>query len=341
MVPVPTKNVTELTEMLGLYFAPVGNGFHHMEVMKKKGLQWLDRLKTRPLPSRDAWAYGLASVVLSPSKLEKLVRGVYLHALPLLGINRCITTEWTMLPPRYQGLGMPNFVIDCFALKVFFIQCCWDYDCPWGQLMVHAYEAMMVEVGLYGNLLTQDYDSCSHLATKGTWWKNFWEYADYLGIQVELSEEFQLSPIRANDSPIMQLLDEAGLANGADGKRLNRIRHYKCVIHVSDMVSCDGKLIESSMLDDLRGETSSITFPEESPTRSDFQYWRDCLRAITSASHTFGQVLGPYVAKSHVHHRWFVADDEGELFYRFEDNGENMHSVFAKEQAAYDTRFGR
>ena len=84
-----------------------------------------------------------------------------------------------------------------------------------------------------------------------------------------------------------------------------------------------------------------ITFPEESPTRSDFQYWRDCLRAITSASHTFGQVLGPYVAKSHVHHRWFVADDEGELFYRFEDNGENMHSVFAKEQAAYDTRFGR
>ncbi len=83
-----------------------------MEAMKKKGLQWVDQLKTHPLPSRDVWlgfhhqlypsmAYGLASVVLSPSKLEKLVRGVYFHALPLLGVNRCITTEWTMLPPRY------------------------------------------------------------------------------------------------------------------------------------------------------------------------------------------------------------------------------------------------
>ena len=112
-VPIPTKDVTVPTEMLGLHFAPVGNGFHHMEAMKKKGLQWIDCLTTRPLPARDVWvgfhhqlypamSYGLASVVLAPAKLEKLVRGVYFHALPLLGDNRCITTEWTMLPARYQ-----------------------------------------------------------------------------------------------------------------------------------------------------------------------------------------------------------------------------------------------
>ena len=245
-----------------------------------------------------------------------------------------------MLPSRYQGLGMPNFVVDCFAAKVFFVQCKWDLACSSGQLMVHAFEAMLVEVGLYGNLLTRDYDSFANLATSGTWWKNFWEYADYLGIDVELSSDYCLSAVRLRDRSIMDLFSEAGFT-GVVGERLNRMRHYKCVVHASDLVSCDGKTIEPAMLDDMPGESSTTTFPDESPTRADFKLWNDCLRAVSSAAYVFPQPLGAKVAAGHMYHRWFIAADEVELYYRYSDAGTAMHSVFEKLPMPYPTRYGQ
>ena len=43
-VPIPTMDVSAPTQMLGAYFAPIGNGVPHMEAMKEKGLKWIDNL---------------------------------------------------------------------------------------------------------------------------------------------------------------------------------------------------------------------------------------------------------------------------------------------------------
>ena len=119
--------------MLGVHFVPAGNGMHHTNAMKEKGLEWVDSLTTRPLHPREAWlslaielypamAYGIASVVLAPKKLVNMMHGLYYKALPLLGINRCITREWRLLGERYQGLGMANFACDCLAAKIYLVQ---------------------------------------------------------------------------------------------------------------------------------------------------------------------------------------------------------------------------
>ena len=42
-------------------------------------------------------SYGLASVVIRPSKLDELMNSLYYKILPLLGINRCIATPWRMI----------------------------------------------------------------------------------------------------------------------------------------------------------------------------------------------------------------------------------------------------
>ena len=52
---IPTMDVSEATKMLGVLFAPVGNGIPHIKMMREKGLEWVDKLTTRPLPKRDAW----------------------------------------------------------------------------------------------------------------------------------------------------------------------------------------------------------------------------------------------------------------------------------------------
>jgi len=236
-VPIPTKDVTEATEMLGMFFAPIGNSVPHIEAMREKGFTWADRLMTRPLPSRDAWlsfflhlypaiSYGLASAVIKRSKLDLLMSALYYKILPLLGVNRCINVFWHLLSERYQGLGLPNFVADCLAAKLFFVQCKWGFESASAQLMVHAYEAFMVEVGLYGNILSTSFDVAGCLATDGTWFKNLWEFASYLEVDVELAEDHHFLPVQEGDQSWMAVFLEAGFV-GKVAERLNRMRKVK------------------------------------------------------------------------------------------------------------------
>ena len=132
-------------------------------------------------------SYGLAAAVLPPTKLDDLMQGLYYKILPLLGVNRCITKPWRMLPEKFQGLGLPNFVVDCLAAKLHFILCNWGLESTSGTMMMHAYEAFMMEVGLYGNVLSQDFSAAGSLATDGTWFKNLWEFCSCLDLHLDVA----------------------------------------------------------------------------------------------------------------------------------------------------------
>ncbi len=82
-----------------------------------------------------AMSWGLVAVVLPPKKLEEMMQSLYFCVLLCLGVNKCITKEWRMLPERYVGLGLPNFVVIALAKKIFFLQCSWGaLDAP-GQML--------------------------------------------------------------------------------------------------------------------------------------------------------------------------------------------------------------
>ena len=132
--------------MLGVHFSPVGDGTTHAEAMRGKGMDWVDKMKTKPLPTRDAWLslfiqllpamyFGLATVIMSPAKLDDRMQSLYYHCLPFLGVNRNITKPWRMLPEKYHGLGLPNFVVVCFATKVFLLQRHWGFNSAAGNML--------------------------------------------------------------------------------------------------------------------------------------------------------------------------------------------------------------
>ena len=167
--------------------------------MCQKGLDWADCFAVKPLPRRDAWfsfdhqlfmsmSWGLVAVVLPPEKLEEMMQSLYYCLLHLLGVNRCITKEWQMLPARFHGLGLPSFVVVAFAKKVFYVQCHWGATDAPGYMLQWAYEKFVVKVGLYGDSFDWDYERFNSLATEGTWMKNLWQLCQLLGVQVELDE---------------------------------------------------------------------------------------------------------------------------------------------------------
>ena len=78
-----------------------------------------------------------------------------------------------MLCERFQGLGLPNFVVLCSEANVSFMECHFGFEDGAGHMMIHAYEAMLMEVGLYGNQFSHNHKKWQGLATENTWFKNF------------------------------------------------------------------------------------------------------------------------------------------------------------------------
>ena len=101
-LPIATLAVSAASKMLGVHFAPVGDGTTHVEAMRGKGMDWVEKMKTKPLPTRDTWLscviqllpamyFGLATVIMRPAKLDDRMQSLYYHCLPFLGVNRHIT----------------------------------------------------------------------------------------------------------------------------------------------------------------------------------------------------------------------------------------------------------
>ena len=89
-----------------------------------------------------------------PDKLDAHLSRVWYKVFSLLGVRRNITLLWRTLPERFQGLGMPNFIVVAFASKVFFLQCHWGFSGATADSLHWNYEAFIMEVGLYGNVFS-------------------------------------------------------------------------------------------------------------------------------------------------------------------------------------------
>ncbi len=63
----------------------------------------------------------------------------------------------------------------------------------------------------------------------------------------------------------------------ADLLSLNVMRMHKMVIHLSDIVRCDGKTIKPSMLSASAGMSDAHKFPLQRPMPTDMALWKTAL----------------------------------------------------------------
>ena len=167
-----------------------------------------------------------------------------------------------MLPARFHGLGLPNFVVVAFAKKVFYVQCHWGaIDAP-GYMLQWAYENVVVEVGLYGDPFDWDYECFNSLATEGTWVKNLWQLSQLLGVKIELDEQYHIRPVRVGDCSLISEFSRMGFL-GKDLEALKVVANHKCAVHLSDIVCCDGRTIDRGMLTTEKGNSEGHRFPRE------------------------------------------------------------------------------
>lgn len=57
-----------------------------------------------------------------------------------------------MLPERFHGLGLPNFVVLSFAAKVYFMQQHFGFEDAIGKIMRQVFKAFVLKVEMYSNV---------------------------------------------------------------------------------------------------------------------------------------------------------------------------------------------
>ena len=182
----------------------------------------------------------------------------------------------------------------------------------------------MVEVGLYGNTMDHDYKIYSTLATNGTWYKNVWELVCFFKIRLTFQSKYRLGPVRRGDKALMSEFVRVGYTK-ADLLSLNIARMHKMVIHLSDIVRCDGKTIKRSMLSASVGTSEAHKFPVQRPTPTDMNLWTTALRRISSEFYVLTVPLQEYTSVHHSKPTWRLSQNRDILHNNIKMNGHEYH----------------
>ena len=118
---------------------------------------------------------------------------------------------------------------------------------------------------------------------------------------------------------------------GPDLEALTIFRHFKCVVHLSDILCCDGKTVDASALTYSPGK-SKYKFPYQQPRRSDWTLWKQTISQIAATHGARAVPLGRYLQKPHQTSQWYISHDSQQLSCRLIDSNAPRWAIFQREQ---------
>jgi hypothetical protein len=125
------------------------------------------------------------------------------RALPFLGVNRNIRTEWRYLHNTFGGVGLLSLSTEATIARVNLFMQNWGMPTPIGQMLQTSMEALQLEIGCVGCPLQEPFHPMGPLMTH-CWLKSFWEVVDRYHLTLEL--DYKDIPIpRENNATITSI----------------------------------------------------------------------------------------------------------------------------------------
>ena len=313
-VEIILKDPAEASEVLGVLVSPVGDGEPMLQHMINKGYKWSRRVLNSKLNTTDAWfsfrtqammsvRYGLIPLMASWHSIEHTLSKWYYHCLPALGVNRTIGHEWRMLPVEYQGLGLPNLALEKLAESLQLLQRHWSRGTDLGKALRLGFELVQVETGLQGNFLLRNYNTYGRLATH-TWFKQLWETVHHFGVEVVVSDDMIVPPIRENDKVLME--EALKILPYHQWVPFNRARKHFQIYFLSHLIMGNGTTVHPTAIDPslAKHRPTGMRFPKEQPTDTDFKIWNQTIRRLTSPTLTLSPPLGRFLRACPEYNTW-------------------------------------
>jgi hypothetical protein len=225
LLPADSARVT-----LGINMAPDGNDMHHLTAPGKprdkwrsiatRAENWLDSLRNAHIPSKHAWVsyrlqlwsslkYGLGTLSATLEQMGEITVNFAYRALPGLGVNRNILTEWRYLHSTFGGVGLLSLSTEATICRINLFLQHWDMPTPLGKMLRASMELLQLEIGCRGCPLLEQYHPIGPIVTH-CWMKSFWEVLDEYKLQLKMEYPEMEFP-RSNDRLIMAIAVTLGL----------------------------------------------------------------------------------------------------------------------------------
>ncbi len=108
--------------------------------------------------------------------------------------------------------------------------------------------------------------------------------------------------------------------HGKNLEALNIVRRYRNLIHVSDIVKCDGQSLDEFIISDSSELSCTHTFPREQPTATDFCLWNKAIGKLCS-----GTTSLPYTLH----------------LYRDAQTNPPLYNTYRRQRGCVGTRYGK
>jgi hypothetical protein len=342
-VPIRLKDCREASETLGMFTSPIGDGEAHLRKMLLRATTWSESIRSSTLHVRDRWhslytqlfpsvRYGLVPLMTPPTEVESAFMGWYYHLLPLLNVNRHITRDWRWLPSAFQGLGLPNMGIEKLASMLQYFIRHWGSGSSMSFQLRRSVELLQMECGLEGNPFLRDFRLFGCLATN-TWTKMFWHYLDYYQVRLEV-DDLMVQPVRERDRVFME--EAVKSFPQSEWPRINRLRHYKKIYFMSQLLTSDGVTVRPDNLGRGEGTSSLMLFPRQEPTPSDIRFWDKVVRHMTSPKLRWSPPLGRHLRHPYDTVWWWTQGDEAAIYRA--DSSTRMSTRFDRSTERRITR---
>jgi hypothetical protein len=246
--------------------------------------------------------YGLCSLTASFYELDRVLHWQYYQILPLGGVVHTTTVASRTIDAGFFGVGLPHLgvkVLIAMSNKLIMHYRC---DTAVGRFMNASYSLFLVKMGLSLQPLPESYERHNFLQTH-SWMKMLWEKVSMFGLKVIVAD-FHLKYPREGDCFIMQVLIE--LKYSREKLRiLNQVRVSPQLLFLSNIPTASGLKINPEVMHPRPpAETwSKMRWPNEWPTKSNFQLWRSAMQAICP-SWQIGARVGRFVTAPHKIWQW-------------------------------------
>ncbi len=246
--------------------------------------------------------YSLCASTATFDELEASLQQQYYQILPLGGVVRTAPMDCRMVDAGFYCPSLTHPGVE--ALIAMSNKLLMHYGCrtALGTLLKTSYSMLLLEVGVSFQPLQSSYRRFSFLAAH-SWMKMLWEKVCRFDIVLQTADLSFRFP-RREDKFLMLVFWERGHSRDTL-LRLKRVRLHLQIIFLSDILSASGLMIDPLVLERRpQGvKRSTMRWPREEPTDSDFDLWREAVEDI-SPTRLRVHSVGEFVADTHCISPW-------------------------------------
>jgi hypothetical protein len=223
---------------------------------------------------------------------------------------------------KYQGLAVPNLYVESGIEHVALLLQETHGLTQTGKLLIMSLEAMKVEIGVGGSVLTQSFSRYGSLATR-SWVKHTWQFLAENNMTVE-DQVGDLPLRRQGDVYLTEAFTRHGI-KGARLQQLNACRLFLQVDTLSDITTADGRYITWYAQHGIRDDTRSTSHKWPSQSDPGPRIWTEWQRTLAIVfcggylTHGLLTPLGPFINTGDDWQWWYSLQEE--RIYKKEPEG--------------------